>query len=349
MNIGNTPLPDWKQRCVFGGKEETVMIVRKPKYYDAFRCVAGACPDSCCHEWEVQVDEKTAAFYRGLTGSLADALREVLGADNTMALREGRCPMWRADGLCRIQAELGERALCDVCRTFPRICHDYGSFQEKMLEMSCPEAARLIFLSDGEWEETEAAGETEADYDLEDMALLLSSRERAFRILTEPGKPEEILVKLLLLGIRTQNALDGVQTEYSAEEICRAAVPGDIRQIAGFFRKLEILTPRWERLLEAVQAQPLPRAVIPMTRYLVSRYWLHAVSDLDLYGRVKFITVSAVLVGSLGGDFEANAQLWSKEIENDAQNVDAILDGAYTSDALSDGKLLGLLLGKREE
>ena len=84
-----------------------------------------------------------------------------------------------------------------------------------------------------------------------------------------------------------------------------------------------------------------------MARYLVRRYWLQAVSDLDLYGRVKFIALSALLVGSLAGDFQSNAQLWSKEIENDPENLDAILDGAYHSGALTDSKLLGLLLGKQ--
>ena len=38
------------------------MRIYKPVYYDDFRCIADKCPDSCCKEWEVQVDEKTAAF-----------------------------------------------------------------------------------------------------------------------------------------------------------------------------------------------------------------------------------------------------------------------------------------------
>ena len=37
----------------------------------------------------------------------------------------------------------------------------------------------------------------------------------------------------------------------------------------------------------------------------------------------------------------------SKEIENNAANVDALLDAAYTSSALTDDKLLGLLGGNK--
>jgi hypothetical protein len=39
------------------------------------------------------------------------------------------------------------------------------------------------------------------------------------------------------------------------------------------------------------------------------------------------------------------AQLYSKEIENSADNVDAILDAAYTHPALTDANLLTLLTG----
>lgn len=326
------------------------MVIRKPHYYDTFRCAAGACPDSCCHQWEVQVDADTAERYRSLSGPLGDDLREVLRTEDGetfMTLREGKCPMWRSDGLCRIQAELGETALCRVCREFPRLRHDYGGFQELMLEMSCPEAAKWIFMDEVGWVETEIPGGSEAEYDREAMALLLASREEAMALLDGEALPEEALAKLLLLGVRAQNALDGGDAgEIWMEEARAAAEPGDIREVAGFFRELEILTPRWRALLDTAAYGPLPQEVIPMARYLVNRYWLQAVSDLDLYGRVKFMVLSALLVGSLGGDFVSSAQLWSKEIENDPENLDAILDGAYRSDALTDSKLLGLLLGK---
>ena len=82
----------------------------------------------------------------------------------------------------------------------------------------------------------------------------------------------------------------------------------------------------------------------PLARYLVERYWLQAVSDYDLYCRVKFVLISCLLVSALGGDFVETAQLFSKEIENDPDNVEAILDGAYTSPALTDTQLLSLLL-----
>ena len=49
-----------------------------PEYYHDFRCIAGACPDSCCKEWAVDIDPEAAARYRALPGPLGDRLRAVL-------------------------------------------------------------------------------------------------------------------------------------------------------------------------------------------------------------------------------------------------------------------------------
>ena len=79
-------------------------------------------------------------------------------------------------------------------------------------------------------------------------------------------------------------------------------------------------------------------------RYFVERYWLQAVSDYDLYCRVKFVVVSCLVIAGLGGGLAETAQIYSKEIENNTDNVEALLDAAYTHPALTDDKLLGLLL-----
>ena len=81
-----------------------------------------------------------------------------------------------------------------------------------------------------------------------------------------------------------------------------------------------------------------------LSRYFADRYWLQAVSDYDLSGRVKFLVVSCILIRTLGGDLMTTAQAYSKEIENSAENVNALLDAAYASPVFTDDKLLGLLL-----
>ena len=211
--------------------------------------------------------------------------------------------------------------------------------------MSCPEAAKWIFMDEVGWVETEIPGGSEAEYDREAMALLLASREEAMALLDGEALPEEALAKLLLLGVRAQNALDGGDAgEIRMEEARAAAEPGDIREVAGFFRELEILTPRWRALLDTAACRPLPPEVIPMARYLVRRYWLQAISDYDLICRVKFIVIATLLVSMLPGSPAETAQLFSKEIENDVDNVDAILDAALAREEFADRRLLGMCL-----
>ena len=127
------------------------MIIVKPDFYDSFSCLAGSCPDSCCQEWEVALDDASVACYQSLPGPLGDKLRQVIRQEDglyLMTIENARCPMWRQDGLCMIQAQYGHDALCQTCRDFPRLQHEYEGFTERDLELSCPEAARLIFFAD---------------------------------------------------------------------------------------------------------------------------------------------------------------------------------------------------------
>lgn len=330
------------------------MKITTPTYYHNFHCIASACPDSCCKEWAVQVDARAAQLYRALPGPLGDRLRQVMqeeDGDTILALEpDGRCPMWRDDGLCRIHAQLGEDALCDTCRDFPRLRHDYGDFMELGLELSCPEAARLI-LSQRKYETvtTQASGDTPAEYDTEAMATLLRSRDEALRFLEDTAySVGQSLAVLLLYGHDVQNELDGgepavLNPALFLEDAKQLAAPGSADEILKFFQGLEILTPAWRQRLDAPSPAPWSEEIRAMARYFVARYWLQAVSDYDLICRVKLAVISCLVVKTLGGDVVTTAQLYSKEIENNTDNVEAILDGAYCSPALTDRNLLGLL------
>lgn len=331
------------------------MDISYPEYYNAFRCIAGECPDSCCKEWSVDVDQEAVGFYRGLDGPLGNRLREVLldTPDGTiMAIEDGRCPMWRQDGLCRIQAELGHDALCKTCREFPRLRHDYGNFVELGLELSCPEAARLI-LNDtaGIWELQIAADEGVAEYDEEIMEILRRTRGEfaAFLNTTSLSVPQALAV-LLLYAYDVQEELDGgeaavLSPEQYLQNVAKMPLQGHITSLQEFFRGLELLTPQWDGRLRNMGKVPVwDGRIKALMRYFIGRYWLQAVSDYDIVCRAKLAVSACILIGYLGGDFIETAQLFSKEIENDPDNVEAILDGAYTARGLTDLNLLGLLI-----
>ena len=327
------------------------MKILKPHYFDHFHCLAGACPDSCCQEWEVQIDDATAQRYLALDGDLGDALRRHLYSDEGeyyLRITDRRCPMWRQDGLCRIQVELGESALSHVCREFPRLRHDYGGFLELGLEMSCPEAARLILTEpDAPFTVEDASGGEEPEYDTEAMSILLRTRQKALEILTAHPLPQALTL-LLLYGYQAQNELDGGEEapwDPAAEfALAKKFAAKETIPLTNFYAGLEILTPRWAERLHSPAPSDWCEKLRAIARYGIQRYWLQSILDYDLVCRVKLVVASCLLIHHLGGDILETAQLYSKEIENSAENVEAILDGAYTHPALTDANLLGLLL-----
>lgn len=331
------------------------MEIFAPEYYEKFHCLASVCPDSCCKEWEIDVDEAAASFYRSLPGELGDQLRKVLresDGSNVMTITDGRCPMWRQDGLCRIQAELGHDALCEVCREYPRLRHDYGTFVELGLEMSCPEAARLIFAGSAEWScRRKVNTEEAAEYDAEVMNTLLRSRGEMLDLLccADYSLPQMLAI-MLLYGYLVQSEIDGGACAVLEAEVCLKEAQGytqagDMEAVFSFFEELEILTPQWKALLARRDVScGWSEALRSLVRYGIERYWLQAVSDYDLMCRVKFIIIMCLLVNALGGDPVSMAQLFSKEIENNQDSVEAIFDSVYTCKAFTDARLLGLLM-----
>lgn len=124
------------------------MYQTRPDDYAAFRCLAGACPQTCCAAWEIVVDPDAQDAYLRLQHPLAAKLRRVLRVDSEgdtyFAQTDGRCPFLCADGLCELQRTLGEQSLCRTCRDFPRWEVLLCDRVEQGLSLACPEAARRL-------------------------------------------------------------------------------------------------------------------------------------------------------------------------------------------------------------
>ena len=118
--------------------------------------------------------------------------------------------------LCDIYINMGENALCETCKRFPRITLDYSQFQEKILSLACPEALRLM-LKNGAMDKIITADNREdaepCDYDFSVMQLLLGAR----------GQETEIRIVAENI-LKTRNKLNEIlaaNTGKSVEEISR--------------------------------------------------------------------------------------------------------------------------------
>ncbi len=116
-----------------------------PNYYSKFKCIADKCEHSCCIGWEIAVDETTLSRYRNTGGDIGRRLTDSISKDACFVLdNDSRCPFLNSGGLCDIITELGEDALCDICREHPRFRSYYSSFCEIGLGLCCEHAGEII-------------------------------------------------------------------------------------------------------------------------------------------------------------------------------------------------------------
>lgn len=134
------------------------MKYRIPAYYFDFQCIGNQCEDTCCAGWKIEIDKESLKRYYQETGEFGERLRQNINKrERSFCLDGRRCAFLNADNLCDIYKELGKEALCETCRTYPRHTEDYGEVREKMLSLTCPEAARMILGDESHhiWKMTE--------------------------------------------------------------------------------------------------------------------------------------------------------------------------------------------------
>ena len=140
----------------------------QPRYYEAFRCIGADCEDTCCDGWGITVDRLTYDKYQHCRDpDLSSSLHELVtinpaGDDDyaSIKLSETHCP-FLSEGLCSIQTKLGEDYLSNTCATYPRMMNRVGDVLERTLDLSCPEAARIVLLDQWPFEFIEI-GETDS-------------------------------------------------------------------------------------------------------------------------------------------------------------------------------------------
>jgi len=127
----------------------------QPSAYHAFRCIGAECEDTCCTGWLVNIDKRTYQRYQQCDDAeLGPRLREliVINPDSKgdkdfarIGLDGASCPFLDR-GLCGIQNKLGETYLSVTCARYPRVWKLVDDVVQRSLDLSCPEAARLMLL-----------------------------------------------------------------------------------------------------------------------------------------------------------------------------------------------------------
>lgn len=129
-----------------------------PSYWKDFKCIGGACEDTCCAGWMIEVDEATYKKYKKVKkGSLSTRLDKNLVDRKQKStpefaakikMRNNRCAFLSKEGWCDIYSELGEAYLSHTCTLYPRTINKVNNQIEYGLTFSCPEATRVILMNE---------------------------------------------------------------------------------------------------------------------------------------------------------------------------------------------------------
>ena len=223
------------------------MLLRKPDFYDKFKCTASRCSDTCCVGWEIDVDEASQEAYRKVAGVFGDKLRANIEDGHFKLLPHDRCPFLDKNNLCEIYKHLGEGALCDICREHPRFVEVYGDIMEKGLGLCCEEATRLLLEGEGPLGfVTEDCDEPEDEIDEDDREIrdqVLFERETIFRILADDERS---------LANRLYEAFGYTGLNGSGDK--PFAPFGNAREMVELLAKTESFGPAWDEALARIKA-----------------------------------------------------------------------------------------------
>lgn len=345
------------------------METHAPHYYSSFRCLAGACPHTCCAAgWEIPVDPGSAALYEILPDALGEQVRSFLELDGEgepcFPLRGGVCPFLNGEGLCLLHIEHGEKATPLICRTHPRFCYDYGPLRERGLCASCPEAARLILGADMTLTAGQEADPEETEETPPLLPLLLLARQTALALLrTGEATLSQRLQALLLFANEVQVLLDEGQAE-AIPQLCDfyagefpllegadlPSRPEVMQKCLSILEGLTPLQPRWRPLLAAGRDRldaplaPPPGMGERAAAYFLYRHWLRGVWDADVLSWAQFAVlgtaVSALLAPALAEGFPEAFRQFCLELEHSETNMAAIQDALW--DGLSLAEMLAV-------
>ena len=256
------------------------MKIRTPRYYKDFKCIAGACTDTCCAGWDVDVDEDSYSYYKTVGGEFGKRLKSVMVPSEeggcTFTLNEGRCPFLNNENLCDLYTELGEDKLCDTCAEFPRFINEYGSLREIGIAPSCITAGEIIFNYKDkltfDMEENNQFITSYNDIDPLTYKELTHARNAAYSLVQDRTRTiNERCILLLEYAYKIQKKLDaeqdhlisGVVKAFAQKDYCDKIVEKRLKSHAGIstaydnvcryfetFKGMEVINPDWNDCLK---------------------------------------------------------------------------------------------------
>ncbi len=324
--------------------------------FASFRCIAGACPDTCCAGWEVDLDEDTLHRYHQLPSALGNEIRSAICQEDDYTffrLKNGQCPFLNKEKLCRLILALGEDSLSVTCREHPRFWEEYGNTRETCLSISCPEAARLLLEEPLELcvQETDESAPEDPELNPAFFRQLLIYRRALFAL----SRSHRSLADRLSLALdAAENGITLPEDDEIPPDFWDSLPAPPLQlSLTDYFaamESMEFTRPQLKELLPRVIASgaPLPLADSEAADaggrilfYFLYRYVLRGVWSGLVAEKVRFAVYSTAAILALSQHMDAPAAhlqildaavLYSREVEHSPENLELLYEHLCSSD-----------------
>ncbi len=261
-----------------------------PEFCRNFKCIAGDCPDNCCKDWIVEVDDETMEFYRKHQ-DLIENIKIDENGDNVINI-ENDCPFIDENGLCKIQLKYGHERLSHTCRKFPRITQDYTEFGEEILTLACPEAARLMIICDEKFDFIKDSRIVREDngYSREYMNFLLKARFMTAEIFRSQNTFIEKISKAFEFNDYVQSLIDEKITKENlldTYEFVNDFILPTINEVIQDHGNFQVMSKGWLEELMSCKDEKIPEHLDDefsrIALYYIARDYLNAIANDDVY------------------------------------------------------------------
>ena len=258
-----------------------------PSYYKSFKCIGGECKHNCCIGWEIDIDEKTKAYYKSLEGEMGRRMHQSIEENGETAyfrlVERERCPFLNSDNLCDIILTLGEDKLCQICSDHPRYRNFYSDRTEIGIGLCCETAAELIIENEAKnkliiLEDDEKVSELD-----EEDKIFFETRDKIFALIQDRGKNIEERIEALF-------------NEFSISSVGLGALDWVDKYLS-----LEILDSGWKNVLNKIKElskEPKPKGVAAeqILVYFIYRHLADGMYDGSFEQRIRFALLSLNMI-----------------------------------------------------
>lgn len=325
------------------------MLLRTPNFYPKFHCIADKCTDTCCIGWEIDIDKNSMERYKNVKGEFGDKLRASIH-DGCFALKEGdRCSLLNSCGLCELIINLGEEALCDICREHPRFVEVYGDVMEKGIGLCCEEGARLLLCANSKSKTDNLApvleftegNINEPEDELPDDAreardAIFLEREDLFHILEQRNIPLNKRLLMLLEYVTEENFAHESSNKNDSTSSSRHKLQNAWIKLLG---KGESYGTEWDKAYERIVQNGWSKEIsaksiftdedgAKIVAYMLFRYYAKSLFDGDSLGKVQFAIFFWTILKEFGAELAGSSQFAD---ENDIRKNSTKLDPRITA------------------